>query len=292
MTEATTQTISGATSSEVIVHTPEQVTKAVIEGRLPPPGPGKGKEGFEALRKGRESERQITEEDVKKAEAIMDEKLRERAKEILTNLGDTALYLQAVERIQKEGLTGADATRVFQELTGQNRASIEEKVIKFLSSQPAIRNLFPRKTEKEIRDALSTLIATQPQFREALVRMTKDALVGFESLPKVSEEGRELEKKRRELTQLRQSNDGLLAELAKRVGLSVDELKGIIGGNRDLDLILDEILERRIEILQQNCSTNDIFQDALFLIKYGGSNALEVIDLEIVEVDKQLKEKK
>ena len=290
MTEATTQTISEATSSEVIVHTPEEVAKAVIEGRLPPPRPGKGKEGFEALRKGRESERQITKEDVEKAGEIMDEELRRKAESILTNLRDTALYLQAVERIQKEGLTGADADKVFRELTGQNRASIEKKVIEFLSSQSAIRNLFRGKNEKEISKALSTLIATQPQFREALVRMTKDALAGFESLPKVSEEGRELENKRRELAQLQMSNDTLLAELAKRIRLSgdkaVDQLRRMITTyQEESSLILNDIFEHLKESLPK-----EIIDDVSFLINTYAS-PLGNINADIAKKEKLKSEK-
>ena len=290
MTEATTQTISEATSSEVIVHTPEEVAKAVIKGRLPPPRPGKGKEGFEALRKGRESERQITKEDVEKAGEIMDEELRRKAESILTNLRDTDSYLQALERIQKEGLTETAADKVFRELTGQNRASIEKKVIEFLSSQSAIRNLFRGKNEKEISKALSTLIATQPQFREALVRMTKDALAGFESLPKVSEEGRELENKRRELAQLQMSNDTLLAELAKRIRLSgdkaVDQLRRMITTyQEESSLILNDIFEHLKESLPK-----EIIDDVSFLINTYAS-PLGNINADIAKKEKLKSEK-
>jgi len=290
MTEATTQTISEATSSEVIVHTPEEVAEAVIKGCLPPPRPGKGKEGFEALRKGRESERQITKEDVEKAGEIMDEELRRKAESILTNLRDTDSYLQALERIQKEGLTETAADKVFRELTGQNRASIEKKVIEFLSSQSAIRNLFRGKNEKEISKALSTLIATQPQFREALVRMTKDALAGFESLPKVSEEGRELENKRRELAQLQMSNDTLLAELAKRIRLSgdkaVDQLRRMITTyQEESSLILNDIFEHLKESLPK-----EIIDDVSFLINTYAS-PLGNINADIAKKEKLKSEK-
>jgi DNA-directed RNA polymerase subunit F len=290
MTEATTQTISEATSSEVIVHTPEEVAKAVIKGRLPPPGPGKGKEGFEALRKGRESERQITKEDVEKAGEIMDEELRRRAEEILTNLRDTALYLQAVERIQKEGLTEAAKRKVFQELFGQgvNREqikAIEDRVINFLSAQPAIRNLFRGKNEKEIRKALSTLIATQPQFREALVRMTKDALAGFESLPKVSEESEELKRKENELGEVTKSNE----ELSNILGIKPDELRKIIGDQVDgeLSLILDQIRRAKEELLSK--SSENFSSDAFILVESGGSKALTIIDQKIANIEEQLR---
>jgi hypothetical protein len=120
--------------------------------------------------------------------------------------------------------------------------------------------------------------------------MTKDALAGFESLPKVSEEGRELEKKRRELAQLQTSNDTLLAELAKRIGLSgdqaVDQLRRMITTYQENpSLILNDIFEYLKESLPQ-----EIYDDVLFLIDTDAS-LLGNINADIAKKEKSKLEK-
>ena len=297
MTEVQAQTSTPI--SPEIVHTPKQVLKEIIEGNLPPPTPGNGKAGFEALRIRKAGESKITEEDTKKPKMIKDGKLKERAEQVLKNLRLTDLYLQALERIEREGLTklSADKEKVFKELTGETRSVsvIEKQVVDFLSSQPAIRALFPKKRDNQVRKALSELIANQPQFREILVRMTKDALAGFESLPKVGGEGEELENKRRELIELKALNDALLNDLSKRLGISLDELKNIIKyNNEDLNLILREILEKKTESLEKEFLSSfedqNIFSNVLQLIEYGGSSALNNVRLSIAEISKQIED--